>query len=113
MSRHMQIDIRLIPFYEKPFTKAFPGTAALLREHGYTEPLERDVSLYDLVDTLADMVHAPGFPKDVKARIDPHVAGLASLKEAARERLLSRHLNELDKILYELEDAFGELERSL
>ena len=113
MSRHMQIDIRLIPFYEKPFEKVFPRTAALLREHGYTEPLERDVSLYDLVDTLADMVHAPSIPKDVKARITPHVAELTSLKETARERLLSRHLNELDEMLYELEDAFGELERSL
>ncbi len=113
MSRHMQIDIRLIPFYEKPFDKAFPRTALLLREYGYTEPLERDVSLYDLVDTLADMMHAPGVPKELKARIGPRVAGLTSLKETARELLLSRRLNELDRALYELEDAFGELESSL
>jgi hypothetical protein len=109
----MQIDIRLIPFYEKPFEKAFPRIAALLREHGYTEPLERDVSLYDLVDTLADMTHAPGVPRVVKERMAPHVAGLITLKETARERLLSRRLNALDAALYDLEDAVEELESSL
>ena len=113
MSRHMQIDIRLIPFYEKPFHRTFPRFATLLREWEYTEPLERDVSLYDLVDYVVDMVHEPRIPRDVKERIRPHEPRLATLKETAREHLLARRLNELDESLYRLEDAFADLERAL
>lgn len=113
MSRHMQIDIRLIPFYEKPFKKLFPKLAALLREHGYTSPLEQDVSLYDLVDVLADMTYAPSVPRDVKDRIDPHVPVLQGLQETARDELLARRLDVLDATLYRLEDAFEDLERGL
>ncbi len=113
MSRHMQIDIRLIPFYEKPFKKAFPKLAELLKEHGYTTPLEREVSLYDLVDILVDMTYAPSVSKDVKERIDSPVSTLRDLKETAREQLLARHLNELDATLYLMEDAFDELEKRL
>ena len=113
MSRHMQIDIRLVPFYEKPFKKLFPRIASLLREHEYTEPLERDVSLYDLVDFLADMARGPSIPSDVKARLRAHVDRLEAIKETAREQLLSRELNELDQSLYALEDAYDELERNL
>jgi hypothetical protein len=109
----MQIDIRLIPFYEKEFAKAFKGIAKLLKEYGYNTPLEKDVSLYNLVDYLADMVREPGVSKDVKDRLRPRVKRLTSLKETAREQLLGRRLNELDKTLYRLEDEFAELEKSL
>jgi hypothetical protein len=109
----MQIDIRLIPFYEKPFKKLFPRMASLLREHGYTRPLERDTSLYDLVDVLADMARGPSIPGEVRARLRPHVERLDAIRETAREQLLARELNELDQSLYALEDAYDELERSL
>ncbi len=113
MSRHMQIDIRLMPFYDKPFKKIFPKISALLKEHDYTTPMERDVSLYDLVDSFSDMMNAPSIPRDVKTRLAPHVPALTSLKERARKQLLSRALNELDETLYALEDAFDELEKAL
>jgi len=113
MSRTMQIDIRLIPFYEKPFKRMFPRFASLLRETGYSEPLERDVSLYDLVDYLLDILHEPGVSGDVKERIGSHGSRLAALKESAREQLLARRLNELDESLYRIEDAFTEMERVL
>ena len=113
MSRFMQIDIRLIPFYETPFSKAFSRLAALLREHDYTLPLERDISLYDLVDYLEDMLNEPRVAADVKDRIRPHVNRLRALKETAREQLLGRRLNDLDDFLYRMEDEFAELEKAL
>ena len=113
MSRFMQIDIRLIPFYETPFKKAFPRLAGLFREYDYTLPLERDVSLYDLVDYLEDMLQEPRVATDVKDRVRPHAGRLRSLKETAREQLLGRRLNDLDDFLYRMEDEFVELEKAL
>jgi hypothetical protein len=113
MSKYMQIDIRLVPFYEKPFKKSFPKTADLFKEMGYTGPLERDVSLYELVDYLEDMTHSPGISRDLKGRLRQVLNRLTPLKEVAREQLLSRRLNELDRSLYGIEDLFEELERGL
>ncbi|MFO7783381.1 MAG: hypothetical protein ACQET7_11475 [Thermodesulfobacteriota bacterium] len=113
MSRHMQIDIRLIPFYEKPFIKVFSRIAKLLQKHEYLSPLEQDMSLYELVDIFVDMMHAPSITTEEKERISPFVSRLEYLKETAREELLSRRLNELDKTLYRIEDEFEKLEKSL
>lgn len=113
MSLHMQIDIRLIPFYERPFKKLFPGIAKLLQKHEYLTPLEQDVSLYEMVDIFVDMTYAPGITAEEKELISPFVSRLEHLKETAREELLSRRLNELDKSLYQIEDEFAKLEKSL
>jgi hypothetical protein len=113
MSRFMQIDIRLMPFYEKPFQKAFPGLARLLAEYEYNTPIEKDVALYHLIDYLDDMFHEPRIPRDVKDKLQERVRRLTRLKATAREQLLGRHLNDLDKTLYLIEDEFVELEKSL
>ena len=113
MSKYMQIDIRLIPFYEKPFKKAFPKIADLLKEMDYTRPLEKDISLYDLVDILEDMTHSPGVARDLKGRLRQALNQLMPMREVAREQLLSRRLNDLDRTLYQMEDLFEALERSL
>ena len=113
MSKYMQIDIRLIPFYEKNFVKQFPKIARLLKECSYGTPPEKEVSMYALVDDLVNISQEPGTPKDIKNRIAPHVKKLSTLKETAREQLLSRKLNELDQSLYQIEDQFEDLENIL
>ncbi len=113
MSRHMQIDIRLIPFYEKSFKRLFPKISKLLLKHEYVTPLEQDVSLYELVDIFMDMMHAQSITTEEKELLSPFVSRLEHLKEAAREELLSRRLNELDKSLYRIEDEFEKLEKNL
>jgi hypothetical protein len=113
MSKYIQIDIRLIPFYDKGFVKQFPRIAHLLNERSYRTPLEEEVSLYAIVDYLVDITHEPGVPSDIKSSIAPYVKKLSALKEAAREQLLSRKLNELDQYLYRIEDQFEDLEKNL
>jgi hypothetical protein len=109
----MQIDIRLLPFYETPFVKAFPKIAELLKTHSITTPIEKDVSLYDQVDVLETLSHSPEISKTQKNALDPYLNKMVAIKEKARDKLLSRSLNELDQILYELEDAFEDLENGL
>jgi hypothetical protein len=55
----MQIDIRLVPFYEKRFAKLFPNISNLLMQLGYHELVEKEVSLYHLVDHLVTISHSP------------------------------------------------------
>jgi hypothetical protein len=107
MSRYMQIDIRLIPIYEKSFVDHFPGIANLLKESGCQKSIENDESLYLLVDLVND----PDISSDTKKRIAPHVTRMSALKAMAGEKLLSRKLDELDQCLYQIEDQFEDLEK--
>ncbi len=113
MSRTMQIDIRLTPFYERAFKRSFPRLARLMSDYGYTRPLKVDVSLYDLVDYLSDLANSPRLAGGYKERLAPHLARMTSLKDSAREHLLARRLDDLDQTLYLLEDAFDDLEKDL
>jgi hypothetical protein len=79
----------------------------------YKESLEKEPSLYILVDSLASMSRDPMVPSDIKSKINPTVTQMKALKKTARELLLSRKLNELDQILYHIEDQFSDLESSL
>jgi len=108
----MQIDIRLVPFYEKGFAEHFQGIASLFKKGGYQKKLD-DASLYLIVDYLADMARNPDVSPDIKDRIAPYVIKMKALKETARERLLSRKLEELDQLLYQIEDQFEDLERKV
>jgi hypothetical protein len=111
MSKYMQIDIRLVPVYEKGFAEHFPGIASLLKESGYQKHIDHDESLYLLVDFLADLIHDPDVSSDIKKRIAPYVTRMSALKVIAREKLLSRKLDELDQYLYQIEDQFEDLEK--
>jgi hypothetical protein len=113
MSKYMQIDIRLIPIYEKGFAEHFPGIASLLKEGGYQKHIDNDESLYLLIDCLVDITRAPDFSSEIKKRIAPYVTKMSALKEMAREELLPRRLKELDQCLYQIEDLFEDLEKNI
>ncbi len=110
MSQFMQIDIRVIPFYEVPFEKRFPRLVGLLRGLSYQEILKNEISFYDLVDTFTTIFEHPDTPAGVREQIAPYVGNMEKLKDQAREHLLARRLNELDQTLYRIEDQFEDLE---
>jgi hypothetical protein len=113
MSQYMQIDIRLLPFYEKGFKAHFPRLAAALEREKYLSPGEKEPSLYALVDLLHRMDVDPAVTSPVKEAVSPFLERLTTLREKARETLLARRLNDLDRLLYQLEDEFENLEASL
>ena len=113
MSRYMQIDIRILPFYERRFVDRFPNIAELLQRADYSGPLKEEVSLYRLVDFLEGMSRDPKVNSALKEKIRPYVQRVLDLKSLARDHLLSRRLNELDQVLYRIEDQFEDLEESL
>jgi hypothetical protein len=109
----MQIDIRIVPFYEGGLANCFPNLAELLDSIGYQAGSHKELSLYALVDRLETAGLDPNVPSSIKVKLRPSLAKLIPLKEAAREALLARNLNELDQILYRIEDEFEDWEQSL
>jgi hypothetical protein len=113
MSQFMQIDIRVIPFFEVPFEKRFPHLVELFRRLSYGEVIKKEPSFYELIDTMVTFSEHPDTPPELKDLLSPYVDKLENLKEKAREHLLARRLDELDKILYRIEDQFEDLEGAL
>ncbi len=113
MSQFMQIDIRIIPFFEVPFEKRFPHLLEMFRRLGYDELIKKEPSFYALIESMVTIVDHPDTPDKIKEQIGPHVRKLVSLKEKARDHLLARRLDDLDRSLYEIEDQFEDLESAL
>ena len=113
MSQFMQIDIRVIPFFEVPFEKRFPHLVDLLRRLSYGELLKKEISFYDLVDVFVTISEHPDTPAGVREQMGSYVQRMADLKEEARDHLLARRLDDLDQTLYKIEDQFEDLEGAL
>lgn len=114
MSRFMQIDIRLLPMYGQGGLKgAFPQIFAMLDECGYDLVIRKEPSLYEMVDVLVRIGSDPHVPKRTKTVVMRAVREFEKVRDEARELLLSRRLNELDRVLYRLEDLFVELDAGL
>jgi hypothetical protein len=109
----MQIDIRIVPVYEGNFADCFSHIAELLDRIGYQTIRQKELSLYALVDRLEVAGIDPKVPADIREKLSPLLKKLVPLKEAAQECLLAKKLNELDQILYQIEDQFEDWEKSL
>ena len=46
----MQVDVRVIPSYEKRFEKRFPNITDLLRRMSHKDLVEREISFYEMAD---------------------------------------------------------------
>ncbi len=107
MSKYMQIDIRLLPAYgEGGLRKNFPHLFSLLEDNGYDLVIEKEPSLYDLVEVMIRMKNDPHVQEGAKKAITAKLEELVKVRDMAREALLARKLNELDQLLYKLEDLF-------
>jgi len=114
MSRYMEIEIRLAPAYgSKGMGGDFPRLERLLREWGYLRAVEEPFSLYHLVDVLLRVERDPAVPDGEKGGVKGVAGRLRKARDQAREHLLARRLDDLDRTLYALEDLFGELEEEL
>ncbi len=113
MSKYMQIDIKILPFYKGSFSRCFPELFEFFREIGYASYVKEDKSLYEMVDILESIVKNETVPENYRSKVEPFYQKAKKIKKEAREMLLSRKLDELDKLLYELEDIFEDLNREI
>ena len=107
MSKYMQIDIRLLPAYgEGGLREAFPHLFSLLEDSGYDLVIEKEPSLYEMVEVMIRIRNDPHVREGAKKAITAKLDELVKVRDEAREALLARRLNELDRLLYRLEDLF-------
>ena len=110
MSKYVQIDVRLLPVYgEGGLKKAFPELFRMLDEGGFNLVIEREPSLYEMVDVMIRMKNDPHVRSETKKRISGKLDEMTRVRDKAREALLSGGLSELDRLLYRLEDLFADL----
>jgi hypothetical protein len=111
MSKYMQITVTVQPFYEEEFERAFPKLA---RHLGYLDaPLVKsNPSLYRLVTQLDKLLYAFDGTK-VREVLLPHREKLLSLHKSIEENIGNWNLAQADRLLYEIEDIFDEIENGL
>lgn len=114
MSKYMQIDIRLLPIYGQGGLKnAFPNLFNLLSNSGYNLVADKEPSLYEMTDVMERIRNDPHVRRESKTPIISKIEALTKVRDEARECLLARRLDDLDRLLYKLEDLFGDLEKDL
>ncbi len=114
MSKHVQIEIRLAASYGQGGLKgALPNLYNLLENYRYDLVIEKEPSLYEMVEVLVRIGNDPNVPQTAKRPITARIGEFLRVRDEARELLLSRRLNELDRLLYKLEDLFADLEVNL
>jgi hypothetical protein len=114
MSKYIQIDIRLLPAYGSGGLKgAFPNIFELLSRSGYNLVLAKEPSLYEMVEVMIRVKNDPHVRSDSKKPIVLKLDELIKVRDLASKSLLARRLDELDHLLYRLEDLFGDLDGNL
>jgi len=111
MSKHMQITVTVQPFYQEEFKQAYPNLA---RHLGYLDaPLVKsNPSLYGLVTQLDKLLYAFDGTK-LREVLLPYRERLLSLHKSIEENIGSRNLAQADRLLYDVEDIFDEIEEEL
>jgi hypothetical protein len=114
MSKYIEISVKLRPAYGTGGLSAvFPKLSKFLKDYGYSSVLEDEPSLYQLVDALVMVRKDPAIAEQAKSAVVRMESQMTKVRDEARELLLSRKLNELDSVLYRLEDLFKDLEKEL
>jgi hypothetical protein len=114
LSKYIQIEVKFLAVYGPGGLKAaFPNLYNLLNAGRYDLVIEKEPSLYEMVDVLVRVGNDPHVAEVDKKPVREALGELVKVRDQARELLLSRRLSELDRLLYRLEDLFGELERRL
>jgi len=114
LSKYIQIDIRLVASYGGDgFRGALPNLYKLLKNYTYDHVISDEPSIYDMVEVLVRIRNDPHVPERAKRPIIDGLSGFLKVRDEARELLLARRLNELDPILYRLEDLFEDLDDKL
>ena len=110
----MQIEIRIQPVYGSAGVDGkFPGLAAYLRDNGYEKAVREETTLYGMVDVLERVDRDIQTPEAAKRPLRSYIKDLIRIRDLAREALLGRRLNDLDKLLYDLEDRFRDMEKEI
>ena len=111
MSKYMQLTVTVRPYYPRDLEGAYPK---LERHLSHLDPdlAKRNPSLHELVGQLDHLLYRfEGTPiREVLLR---HREKLLDLSKKITENMAEWKLAQVDKLLYDLEDTFEEIETEL
>ena len=109
MSKHMQLTVEIRPYYKRDFKSTYPGLAHRL---GYLDEtrVREEPSLIDLVKNLDELLYRLEADPPFRAILLQHSDNLKNLYKKVEGHIADWHLAEADRLLYEIEDIFDEIE---
>ena len=112
MSKHMQMRVRIDPFYKKGFGEAYPRISRGLAYLG-DDWTKKEISLFEIVGQLDQLLYQLEADPPIREIVLKHKSALHGLYESIQEKIGDWHLAEADQLLYKMEDIFDEIEREL
>jgi molecular chaperone GrpE (heat shock protein) len=111
MSKHMQIAVTVSPYYHQDLADAYPKLARHL-EYLNPELVKRNPSLFELAGSLDKLLYEfDSTPlREVLLR---HREILHQLHKSIEKDIADWNLAQADKLLYQLEDIFDDIEARL
>jgi hypothetical protein len=112
MSKHMQLTVRIQPYYRKGLAGVYPEIA---RRLGYIDEawVGEGPSLFHIVGRLDKLLFELEADPPFREILLKYKAKLQECYEGVESRIADWHLSEADKRLYEIEDLFDEIEAEL
>jgi hypothetical protein len=112
MSKHMQLTVKIRPYYRKGLEGVYPEITRRLR-YVDEEWVDKGPSLFDIVGRLDKLLYALDGNPPFREILLHHRAKLHELYEKIEAKIADWHLAEADKLLYAMEDVFDEVEREV
>lgn len=112
MSKTMQMKIRILPYYKKSFSQAYPNMAKRLSWVDMPW-VESGPSLFEIVGRLDKLLYELEGDTPFREILLSQKKPLLELYEAVEENIADWHLAKADQALYKIEDIFDEIEREL
>ena len=112
MSKHMQLTVRIRPYYRKGLAGVYPEIA---RRLGYLheEWVTEGPSLFEIVGKLDKLLYALEADPPFREILLKYKSKLHRRYEDIEAQIADWHLAQVDKLLYEIEDIFDEIEAEL
>jgi hypothetical protein len=112
MSKHMQLTVRILPYYKKGLNDVYPAVA---RRFGYLDEtwVEQNPSLFEIVGGLDKLLYQLKGDPPFRELLLQHRPALHKRYEQIEEHIADWQLSKADRLLYEIEDIFDEIEGEL
>lgn len=112
MSKHMQLTVKIMPYYKKGLKGIYPRlTDAISRPTASW--MEQDPSLVDIVKNLDRLLYDLEGDRTFTGIMRSHRSELFDLYGDMETHMADWRLADVDKILYRIEDIFDDIEREL